>query len=159
MFLRFIVALFLLSAVCGVMSASVATLNDDTEVADEKFEKDAGLDESSKSENKTNVDINVRDVTAKLTALKTKVTEAVTAANSTNNVTSAKSTQKENDEKATLKVDCKITTCSVRNGITICKTSANCTSANLQTNTTTETVTTPKAPVLDDDALKKKQDD
>lgn len=59
--------MFLLSAVCGVMSASVATLNDDAEVADEKVEKDADLDESSKSENKTNVDIKVRDVTAKLT--------------------------------------------------------------------------------------------
>lgn len=60
--------MFLLSVVCGVMSASVATLDDDAEVA-EKIEKDADLDESSKSENKTNVDINVRDVTAKLTVI------------------------------------------------------------------------------------------
>ncbi len=58
----------MLSVVCGVMSASVATLDDDAEVA-EKIEKDADLDESSKSENKTNVDINVRDVTAKLTVI------------------------------------------------------------------------------------------
>ncbi len=57
----------MLSAVCGVMSASVATLNDDAEVADEKVEKDADLDESSKSVNKTNVDIKGRDVTVKLT--------------------------------------------------------------------------------------------
>jgi hypothetical protein len=49
------------------MSASVATLNDDAEVADEKVEKDADLDESSKSVNKTNVDIKGRDVTVKLT--------------------------------------------------------------------------------------------
>jgi hypothetical protein len=48
------------------MSASVATLDDDAEVA-EKIEKDADLDESSKSVNKTNVDIKGRDVTAKLT--------------------------------------------------------------------------------------------
>ena len=56
----------MLSVVCGVMSASVATLDDDAEVA-EKIEKDADLDESSKSVNKTNVDIKGRDVTAKLT--------------------------------------------------------------------------------------------
>lgn len=47
------------------MSASVATL-DEVEVA-ETFEKDADLDESSKSVNETIQDIKVRDVTMHLT--------------------------------------------------------------------------------------------
>ena len=59
--------MFLLSAACDVLGASVATMDDD-ELA-EKFEKVADLDEPSKSLNETTQDIKVRDVSTRLTVI------------------------------------------------------------------------------------------
>ncbi|XP_046456576.1 uncharacterized protein LOC124203775 [Daphnia pulex] len=154
---RFIVAMFLLSAAYNVLGASIATADDD-ELA-EKFEKVADLDEPSKSLNETTTSaIKVRDVTTELTQLKANVT--VSATNSTGNATSSVKSTKQDSEKVTPKVVpvCKMTTCSVKNRVTTCKTTTNCISANLKTETTTEKVTTPKVPALDDDEESTKQD-
>lgn len=89
-----------------------------------------------------------------------KANVTVSATNSTGNATSSVKSIKQDSENVTPKVVpvCKMTTCSVNNGATTCKTTTNCISANLKTETTTEKVTTPKVPALDDDEESTKQD-